>query len=172
MPLRKTHLAAVAVVATGVLAGPALAASVPSKVGTTINLANNSIGALKPGISTSKAKQLLGKPTSTGHKGFAGRTATTTLQYSKYGLLLSFWQGTQGGGPKLRAIRVGSATFKTSKGIRVGSSLTQFRAAYKGAKCFTSRSRGSLPYCVVQSGRNQAQFDIRSNKVSQISLGD
>jgi len=159
---RMTPTLAAAAVAAGVLAAPALAAINP-KVGTTINVQGLSIGALKTGISTSKAQQLLGKPSSQQHKGLS-----TVLNYTKVGLQLTFTRGTQGGSAKLTAIRVTSPSFKTSKGaIRIGSTQTALKNAYSNAHCFTSGS----PYCVVQSGKKQVTFIVSKGKISRIQLG-
>ena len=130
------RIRAVALVATGalVLAAPALAAAPPKQVGTKINVKQGSIGALKLGIPASKAKSLLGKPDDQDKQGFSGKSYNLTLSYKRYGLSLTFWQGTQGGTPKLSGIKISSPQYsRTAPGSARRSRSCSRRSAGSSA---------------------------------------
>ncbi len=60
---RSLRVAAAVAGASLLLAGPALAAAPPKKVGTTINLQRSSVGALKPNTPVSKVARSWASPT-------------------------------------------------------------------------------------------------------------
>lgn len=166
---RTKRVAALAAGASLLLATPALAAAPPKKVGTKINMANGSIGALKIGMSPSKARSLLGKPHDVDSQGYSGKSVNQTMTYPQYGLVLDFWRGTQGGTPKLGEISILSPQYKAN-GVGVGNTMAQFQKALgKNVRCFTAV--GPAPLCSYQSSKARASFATKNGKVSAIMLG-
>jgi hypothetical protein len=165
-------LRAAAAVAAGalVLAAPALAAAPPKKVGTTINVKKGSIGALKLGIPASKAKSLLGKPDDQDRQGFSGKSANLRLSYKRYGLSLTFWQGTQGGKPKLSTITITSPQY-SQNGARVGATVQQVQHALgSGVQCISTKGK-KMPFCQFTRRGGDVTFNLRNNKVTSIRMG-
>jgi hypothetical protein len=171
MPSRRSRATAVALLGLTAAAAPAAAhaASPPSRVGTSLNLATGSLGALKQGMTPAQAQRLLGKPdTRAGHR----RTSDLTLSYGRYQMLLHFSQGTQGGTARLSMIDVRGPQYKTSVGgISTGSSVTQLKAAL-GHKltCFSAGHGISAPFCSYESRRGDTLFTIRDKTVTDIQL--
>ena len=163
----RIRVAAAILVGTLVLAAPALAAAPPKKVGTTFNVKQGSIGALKLGIPASQAKSLLGKPDDQDKQGFSGKSYNLTLSYKRYGLSLLFWQGTQGGTPKLEGITISSPQY-SQNGARVGVTVTQLqRALGSGVKCFATKQ----PFCLYTRKGGDVTFALKNNRVTAIRIG-
>jgi hypothetical protein len=158
--------AAVAVGGSLVVAAPALAAKPPKKVGTTINIQTGAIGALKPNTPAAKVRSLLGKPNNQDKQGFSGQSSDLAMDYGQYGLQLSFWQGTQGGAPKLSGTTVTSSIYKTKQGVGVGSSLSALQKSTKGVKCY----HGSSQYCTFTAGKGTTNFYYSGTTIKKIVL--
>jgi hypothetical protein len=163
------------IAAAAVAAGaPALAsaANPPAKVGTTLNLSNGSLGALKQGMSQAKVIGLLGKPDKQASRSLGGKYADLTMSYGRYQLILHFEQGTQGGKPRLSMIDVRAPQYKTNpKGISTGASLTQLKSAFGSRlKCFGAGSGITSPFCTYRSGRGDTLFIVRDKTVTDIQL--
>jgi hypothetical protein len=165
-------LRAAALVAGGslLLATPALAAAPPKKVGTKINVKQGSIGALKLGIPASKARSLLGKPDDQDKQGFSGKSYNLTLSYQRYGLKLTFWQGTQGGKPKLSTITISSPQY-SQNGARVGATVQQVQHALgSGVQCISTSGK-KMPFCQFTRRGGDVTFNLKNNKVTSIRIG-
>jgi hypothetical protein len=152
------------------MATPALAAAPPKKVGTKINMAKGSIGALKIGMSPGKARALMGRPNDADRQGYSGKSVNMTMSYPQYGLVLDFWRGTQGGTPKLGMISIQSAQYKAN-GVGIGNTIAQFQQALgTSVRCWSASQVGG-PLCSYQHGKARASFTTKSKTVIQISLG-
>jgi hypothetical protein len=153
-----------------VLAAPAVAARPPAKVGTKINVKQGSIGALKLGIPASKARSLLGRPDDQDKQGFSGKSYNLTLSYKRYGLRLSFWQGTQGGKPKLSTITITSPQY-SQNGARVGATVQQVqRALGSSVQCISTKGKAT-PFCQVPRRGGDVTFQLKRNRVTSIRIG-
>jgi opacity protein-like surface antigen len=161
-------------VAVAVVAVPAAAsaAAPPAKVGTRITLTGaGSIGALKIGISPTAAKKLLGKPDDSDRAGFSGKSSDLKLSYRRYGLTVHFFRGTQGGRTKLSGITITSSQFKTSKGIGVGSRVSQLQSAYgKRVVCFHGEPAAGGPFCNYNAGHAATPFFTKGDEITGIML--
>jgi hypothetical protein len=168
---RIARFTGVTAAAAAVLAPAALAAAPPKKVGTTINLQSSSLGALKPNTPVAKVRSIMGKPDDQDNQGFSGNSANLQLAYARYGLSLEFWQGTQGGSPKLSRITISSPQYRTSKGIAVNSSVSQLQRAY-GAKikCFHGSPSAGGPFCNYEGGRSATTFWLRGSSIFRIDI--
>jgi hypothetical protein len=167
---RTLRVAIATVVGTLVVAAPAVAAAPPAKVGTKINVKQGSIGALKLGIPASKARSLLGKPDDQDKQGFSGKSYNLTLSYKRYGLRLSFWQGTQGGSPKLSTITITSPQY-SQNGARVGATVAQVqRALGSGVQCISTKGK-SMPFCQFPRRGGDVTFQLKNNRVTTIRIG-
>jgi hypothetical protein len=156
--------AAVAVGGSLVVAGPALAAKPPKQVGTTINIQTGTIGALKPNTPAAKVRSLLGKPNNQDKQGFSGKSSDLVMNYGQFGLNLSFWQGTQGGSPKLSGTTVTSSQYKTKQGVGVGSSLSTLQKSTK-VKCYHASK-----YCTYTAGKGTTNFYYSGTTIKKIVL--
>lgn len=167
---RRLRAVAAAAAGTLLLATPAVAATPPAKVGTQINVKQGSIGALKLGIPAAKARSLLGKPDDQDKQGFSGKSYNLTLSYKRYGLRLSFWQGTQGGKPRLSTITITSPQY-SQNGARVGATVQQVqRALGSGVQCISTKGRGR-PFCQFPRRGGDVTFQLKSNRVTSIRIG-
>jgi hypothetical protein len=160
-----------AVAVTAVSGAVAFAAAPPKKVGTTINLQGSSLGALKPNTPVAKVRSIMGKPDDQDKQGFSGNSANLQLAYARYGLSLEFWQGTQGGSPKLSRVTISSPQYKTSKGIGVNSSVSQLQKAYGSKiKCFHGSPSAGGPFCNYEGGRSATTFWLRGSSIFRIDI--
>jgi hypothetical protein len=169
MLARSVRIAGVALISAGALAVPAVAATPPKQVGTTLNVGSGALGKLHLGQSLSQAKKLLGKPDAQDSQGFTGPASTLNMLFTRYGLDVNFWRGTQGGATKVSSISVSSPMYKTTKGVRVGSPESQIHQAYgRAVTCFSGGP--DQPYCVYRTSKVDAKFELRNGRVATITL--
>ena len=111
-----------------------------------------SIGPIKIGMTRTAVYRALGQP------GFTNVTGgNRTSVYDDWTITF------RGAGASAPAFLVGSriTRYRTSKGVRVGSTAGQVRAAYPVARCY-SRAGGALRFCRLVSAAGKTYFLLKA----------